>query len=305
MVKPAGTWIVIGILICAAFAGGYGLSAHLQAGSGPTVTGPTIIDDLGRSVTVPAHPKRIISMTAACTVVLYDIGAENLVVGVDIYSLDYVPEASEKINVGSCYSPSLETIVGLEPDLIFAWHYARISTLEEKIPIIYLNPKSIDDIFLTMRMIGLVVDRQEKVEQVISGIKNRVAAIENKIENLNKENRPLVYYELGSVGKTVGQGTFTNEMIFRAGGINIAAEEPLRYPILSQEYIIQRNPDVIVVWSYGADVEEIKNRSGWHEINAVRNNRVFEIESSWVSCTPMMILGLEQFAEWFHPTLFG
>ena len=305
MVKPAGAWIVIGILICAAFAGGYGLSAHLQAGLGPTVTGATIIDDLGRSVTVPAHPKRIISMAAACTVVLYDIGGENLIVGVNRDSLDYVPEASEKTYVGSCYNPSLETIVGLEPDLIFAWYYAKISTLEEKIPIIYMNPKSIDGIFSTMRMIGLVVGQTEKVEQVISGIENRIATIENKMKDLNKGNRPLVYYELSGVGKTVGQGTFTNEMIFKAGGINIAAEEPVRYPILNTEYIIGRNPDVIVVWSYGADVEEIKSRPGWHEINAVKNDRVHKIESSWVSSTPRMILGLEQFAKWFHPTLFG
>ena len=305
--KRTGTWIIVGILICAAFASGYGLSACLQVVPKPAVAGPTIIDDLGRSVTVLSHPQRIVSMAAACTVVLYDIGAENLVVGVDKCSPDYVPESSEKTEVGSCYNPSLETILGLEPDLIFAWYYAKLSTLEESVPIIYIDPKSIDGIFRTMRMIGLVVGRPEKVEQVISGIENRIAAIENKIENLSRENRPLVYYELGRTqGQTVGQGTFTNEMIFRAGGINIAAEEPIRYPILSTEYIIWRNPDVIFARSpYAASAEEIKNRSGWNEINAVKDNRVYEIESSWVSSTPRMILGLEQLAEWFHPTLFG
>ena len=307
MVKPARTWIIIGILICAAFASGYGLSAYLQVIPGPTVAGSTIIDDLGRSVTVPTDPKRIVSMAAACTVALYDIGCENLIVGVDKFSSEYVPESSAKVDVGSPYSPSLETIVGLESDLIFNWYYGRryISTLEENIPIIYVDPKSIDDIFQMMRMIGLVVSRQEKVEQVISGIENKIDAIENKIKYLGKENRPLVYYELKGVGKTLAQGTFTNEMIFKAGGINIAAEEPVRYPILNQEYIIERNPDVIIVVSYGADVEEIKNRPGWHEIRAVKENRVYKIESSLVSATPRMILGLEQFAKWFHPDLFG
>lgn len=304
MKKREGTWVIIGILICAAFAGGYQLSAYSQVGLEPTVTGPTVIDDLGRSVTVPEPPKRIVSMAAAATVTIYDIGAENLIVGVDQDSIDYVPEAREKTCVGSCYNPSLETIVGLEPDLIIAWHYARISSLEENIPIIYIDPRSIHDMLLTMKMIGFVVGRENEVAQVVSGIENRMAVIEKKIENMSKENRPFVYYELNGMGKTVGPGTFTNEMIFIAGGINIASDEPVRYPILSSEHIIWKNPDVIVVVSYGADVEEIKNRGGWQEIDAVKKNRVYKIESSWVSPTPRMIWGLEQFAKWFHPTLF-
>ena len=304
MKKREGTWVIIGILICAVFAGGYQLSAYSQVGPESTVTGPTIIDDLGRSVTVPEHPKRIVSMAAAATVTIYDIGAENLIVGVDQYSIDYVPEASEKICVGSCYNPSLETIVGLEPDLIIAWHYARISSLEENIPIIYIDPRSIHDMLLTMKMIGFVVGRENEVAQVISGIENRMAVIEKKIENISKENRPLVYYESGVVGRTVGPGTFTNEMIFVAGGINIASDESDKYPLLSSEPIILENPDVIVVVSHGADVEEIKNRAGWQEIDAVKKNQVYKIESSWVSPTPRMILGLEQFAKWFHPNLF-
>lgn len=303
MKRRVGTWVIIGVLICAVFVGGYQLSAYSQVGSESTVTGPTIIDDLGRSVTVPEHPKRIVSMAAAATVTIYDIEAENLIVGVDQYSIDYVPEASEKACVGSCYNPSLESIVGLEPDLIIAWYYARISSLEENIPIIYIDPRSIHDMLLTMKMIGFVVGRENEVAQVISGIENRMAVIEKKID-VSKENRPFVYYELNGMGKTVGHGTFTNEMIFVAGGINIASDEPVKYPILSPELIIWKNPDVIVVVSHGADVEEIKNRGGWQEIDAVKKNRVHEIESSWVSPTPSMILGLEQFAKWFHPTLF-
>lgn len=318
MKKLVRTWVIIGILICAAFAGGYALaggyqlSAYSQIGPRPTTAGLTAAElmDLiseGKLTiigTVPEHPKRIISMAAACTVVIYDIGAENLIVGVDKFSIDYVPKAIEKTVVGTSYNPSLEIMVGLEPDLIIAWHYARISPLEENIPIIYIDPRSIHDILLTMKMIGFVVGRENEVAQVVSGIENRMAVIEKKIENISKENRPLVYYELKGMGKTVGPGTFTNEMIFVAGGINIASDEPVRYPILSSEHIIWKNPDVIVVVSYGADVEEIKNRGGWQEIDAVKNNRVYKIEYGWASATPRIILGLEQFAKWLHPTLF-
>jgi len=89
-----------------------------------------------------------------------------------------------------------------------------------------------------------------------------------------------------------------------AGGINIAADEPFRYPDLTDEYIIAKNPDVIVVISYGASIEEIKARQGWQNINAVKNDRVYSIDRHLVTASPRLVDGLEQLAKWFHPDLF-
>ncbi|RLF46944.1 MAG: cobalamin-binding protein, partial [Thermoplasmata archaeon] len=69
-------------------------------------------------------------------------------------------------------------------------------------------------------------------------------------------------------------------------------------------YIIARNPDVIVVVSYGASVEEIKSRNGWQNIDAIKNDRVYSIDRHLVTSSPRLVDGLEQLAKWFHPELF-
>lgn len=300
-------WIFIGALIILTLFGGYIVSVTLQENPDPSDEGLVIIDGLDRVVNIPENPDRIVSMAAACTVILYDLESLDTVVGVDKYSPDYVLETSEKTNVGSAFNPSIETIIDLEPDLIFAWHYTRsyIEHLEDDIPIVYIDPKSVEDVLSTMKSIGVIIDRECLAEKEVSSIENRISKIEDEVNDLCKEDRPLVYYELVGLGSTLSQGTFTDEMILKAGGINIATGEPLRYPLLSTEYIIERDPEVIIVVSYGEDVEEIKNRPGWNELSAVRENRVYEIDSSWVSATPRMILGLEEFANWFHPDLLG
>ncbi|WP_459918794.1 hypothetical protein [Desulfocicer niacini] len=56
-----------------------------------------------------------------------------------------------------------------------------------------------------------------------------------------------VTFEQSELGKTRSNGSLTHDLITRAGGINIAKDEPVPFPILSQEFIIQQNPDVIIV----------------------------------------------------------
>ena len=90
-----------------------------------------------------------------------------------------------------------------------------------------------------------------------------------------------------------------------AGGLNIALKASTeRYPRLTSEYIINANPDVIVVVSWGRPLDEVKSRPGWDTISAVVNDRVYVIESGWVTCSPRLVLGLLQFAKWFYPDLF-
>jgi len=299
-----GVWVVAAVLIIAAFGSGY-LIAHSEIKE-KEEKAITFIDGVGRTVSISGTPERVISMASAATEILYAIGCGDKIIGVDKYS-DYPSDAKNKTNIGSCYSPNLEVIRGLEPDLIIAWWYARnnIESLEKEITIVYINPQSVEDVMELIKLIGLVMDKSDEAEKLVNEMQSRIENITNVVENLNKSERPLVYYELSKRGRTVGQGTFTNELIFMAGGINIAADEPLRYPDLTDEYIIAKNPDVIVVISYGASVDEIKAREGWQNINAVKNDRVYSIDRHLVTASPRLIEGLEQLAKWFHPELFG
>ncbi|HEY66020.1 MAG TPA: ABC transporter substrate-binding protein [Caldilineae bacterium] len=266
----------------------------------------TIIDGAGRVVTIPKTPERIVSIASAATETLYAIGCGDKIVGVDKYS-DYPPEVKDKPQVGSGSKLNVEAVLGLDPDLVVIWWFNKeaIKTLEDKgLTVVAINPKSVDGVMDTIRMLGLITGHLEEAEKLIADMQARINEVTAKVKDIPKEQRPLVYYELTKPMKTTGPGTFTNELIFMAGGINIAADEPVRYPILSQEYIIERNPDVIILISGGASVDEIKGREGWQNIKAVQNDRVYTIDRHLVTSNPRIVEGLEQFARWFHPDLW-
>ncbi len=308
-IKRIGVWIAIVVLIGAAFGSGYVLAHYLKnpevKGSGKTEENVSFIDGVGRTIKITKTPERIVSVASSSTEILYEIGCGDKIVGVDKYS-DYPSDAENKTNVGSCYSPNLEIIVGLNPDLVITWWYGRssIKSLEDKTTVMYINPESVDDVMDLIKLYGLIMNKTSESESFVDEMQNKIDNITNTVEGLNKTERPYVYYELSKKGRSTGQGTFTNELIFMAGGINIAADEPLRYPDLTDEYIIAENPKVIVVVSYGAAVDEIKNRDGWENISAVKNNRVYSIDTHKVTSNPRLVDGLEQFARWFHPDLF-
>lgn len=300
------TSIALVVLIAGAFGGGYLLSERLQASRQVEVPVLTLVDGAGRTVNITKTPERIVSIASSATEILYVLRCGDKVVGVDKYS-DYPPEVKNKTCVGSAFSLDLEKTIGLEPDLVLTWWYAEeaIQSLEERgVTVFAINPRSVYDVLQIIRTIGLIVDKTEEANNLAAQMQSKIDEITSKMKDLNKTQRPLVYYELGTPMKTTGPGTFTNELIFMAGGRNIAAEEPVRYPVLSSECIIARNPDVIIVVSYGASPEEIKAREGWQEINAVKYDRVYVIDTHLVTSNPRIVQGLDQFAKWFHPEFF-
>ncbi|MEM2944049.1 MAG: helical backbone metal receptor [Methanomassiliicoccales archaeon] len=300
--------IVIAAIVILAFAGGY----YLAKSSTPETP-------------VYEGANRIVSLSAACTEIIVALGAGDKLVGVDQDSINYANAGNEsfenapgeleeypsvvsnKTNVGKASNPSMETIVSLNPDIVFAWWYntevnKKIGDLG--IPVITVNPQSVENVTILVRTIGSLVGKAAEAEDVIAEMNERIQAVVDKVSALSDDEKPLVYYELGTPLKTVGPGTFTHELITMAGGINIAANESARYPLLSNEYILEKNPDIIVIVSYGASIEAVKSRSGWATISAVQNDEVYKIESGWLTASPRLVLGLEQLAKWFHPGLF-
>ncbi len=278
-------------------------SVPRDAGSDST----SIVDYAGRNVTLPRSPQRIVSLSGDITEILYAIGAEEKIVGVDRYS-SYPAGALNKTNVGTSSALNLETMVSLQPDLVIIWSYQTgvIPALEQNnITVVVIDAISIDDILDTIRFIGSVCGNPGEAEALASNMSASIDSIRAKTGNLSGAERPLVYFEGMTALRSYNANTFTNDIISIAGGINLAANESQRYPTLSSEYVILMDPDVIIVISSGASVDEIKARSGWQGISAVKNERVYEIDVKWISSNPRVVLGIEQVARLLHPELFG
>lgn len=305
-------WIVIVILIGVAFGGGYLLSDALTE-EGEEEGKIKIIDDLGRTVTLSDSAGRIVSLSPSVTETLYAIGAEDKLVGRDRYST-YPPEVENDLpeDVGGGMNPNIEMIIGLEPDVIMGWYWSEtaLSSIEDKIPCIYFDPTSFNGILDNILVIGLVADKLSEAEALVADMQSRADAVTAITDELNSTQRPRVYIEVGTDLMTVGGPNSVNELIFMAGGVNIAGDEPLRNPLLSSEYIINKNPEVILLieemgGSHITSIEEVKARDGWGSIDAVQKDRIYAVEIDWISPNPRTVLGIEYFAYWFHPSLFS
>jgi ABC-type Fe3+-hydroxamate transport system substrate-binding protein len=97
----------------------------------------------------------------------------------------------------------------------------------------------------------------------------------------------------------------TDDVIAKAGGININSNTSARYTKLSTEYVVGENPDFIILENQNTKTnDQVKNTSGYGTINAVVNDKIMRVDGAWLTASPRIVLAVETFAQWFHPELF-
>lgn len=267
-------------------------------------------DGMQRQVKVPKSVKRIISMAPNVTEMLFAIGLNEEIVGVTDYC-DYPEMAKEKAKIGGYYNPNIEVILSLKPDIIIAtpdgYSKERIAKLEQAgIPIFLVNPRNLDDIFNSMIMLGNITGKKQVAEETVSKLQSRAKIITDKVKNIKK--RPKVFYELDhSPLITVGPNNFVDDLITKAGGINIANDAPSSWPQYSVESVIVKNPDIIITAPYsmgsGNSSQPLINEwKKYRTISAVLNNKVYAINPDIILRPgPRAVDGLESLYNIFHP----
>jgi len=285
------------------------------------VAGPiSVIDDVGRNVTITGYPpERIVSLAPSCTEILFALGLGDKVVGVDEFS-DYPLEVQERVEagdlttVGSFAEISMELVVGLEPDLILATGGVQRVVVESLEglgqPVVVLYPKKFAGILETISLVGKATGQIDEAEAIVADMQKRAQEIVDKTQDAP---RPRVYVEYFFNGGywSFASESFTDELIYMAGGINVFSEFAKQYISTSTEEVLMTNPEIIIISkgamaiSSGLTPEIIKERPGWSEIYAVQNDQIYEIEESIISREgPRLIEGLEELAKIIHPELF-
>lgn len=283
--------------------------------SGSTVVGQTgfpftFTDDLGRSVTLTAPAGRIVSLVPSYSQALFAIGAGDTLVGVTRFD-NYPPELVRIVNegrivvVGGGFDPDFEKVVALRPDVVLGdgpSHRTAIKKLEELgLQVIYLNPEKMADVINRIILLGRITGRDSGAGRLAQGMNQRIINILAKVQAT--PIRPRVYVEVWNDPLiSVGPGTLSDELVNSAGGANIFADSSVKFPIVSSETLIKRDPEVIILVHTGS-VDEVKRRPGWNLVSAVKNNRIFEIIPRLFSPGPSIVDGLEAVALAIHPDL--
>lgn len=286
----------------------------------PSETGPqkdtvTIVDATGVHVEVKVPVERIISLSNGLTEIICVLGGEDRIVGRDSTST-FPPSILETPVVAeSAYNPNLELLLELEPDLVFSDLMLSSETrgkIEDAgVPVVLENSNDPERVKIFIQNMGLVLGEEEKAGEIIDFIESYENVVRERVGSLTLNEKPLVYFEWGA-GWSCAAGTVLHENIVDAGGTNIAAEEPIRSPILSPEYVVEKNPDIILksisqtggkLAAFQNAKDEIISRPGFSEVKAVKEGRVY-IYDSQVGLGVRYIVGLLYKAKCFHPSLF-
>jgi iron complex transport system substrate-binding protein len=280
-----------------------GLAALLVAAP---VAARDVQDMLGRPVTVPDRPARVVSLAPSMTEIVYALGAGDRLVGVTD-QCDFPGDVTTKPRVGGIYSPNFEAILTLGPDLVLATSEGNreedVRALARfRIPVYVVRPLDVPTVLESIGRVARLLGREAEGTRVVDAMRLRIDAVARAVA---RAPRPRVLYLLwGSPLIVPGRDTLITDLIRRAGGDSVSASEPLAYPRFSMEEALARRPSVIVIARHGlASVDDqLKEWTHLTLLPAVREGRVGGIDGDLVHRPgPRIVDGLVDLARLLHP----
>jgi iron complex transport system substrate-binding protein len=293
------------------------LLSFFGASGGAVADTITIVDGADRSVEVPSPPERIVSTTASASELICIFGGMDDIVGRDEYST--FPPGLEDIPVVGSYSKTtnVELVLDLDPDVVISDTSMLPETIEQieeaGVPVVVVGMNcELDSIMYNIQVIGEMMDDQKKAEELTEYIQGYVDLIQERTEGLDESEKPRVYHECREY-KSNADGTPKDEHIDLAGGVNIAHDESVERPIVSAEWVLENDPEIIVTRVSGTDPateevlkakrDEILSRPGLKETAAVESGNVY-IYHPFLRRGPRLVGYLLYMGKWFHPDLF-
>ncbi len=264
-------------------------------------------DQIERSVTVPADPRRVVAFAPSIAEIVFAIGGGHRLVGATVYSNH--PAAARKLpRVGTYVNLDLERIVALRPDLCIATKDGNPRAVIDRltamnIPVYVTDPRDLQSITRTVADLGSILNVSDQAAAVVADIRRRVAAVQRQVAGVAA--RPGVFFQIGVKPIiSVGSDTFIHELIVLAGGRNLAAG-PTPYPRFSLEQVIGLSPEVIIITSMErqAVFEQVKRSwNRWPNLPAAQHNRIHVVNSDiFDRPSPRLVDGLEALAALLHP----
>ena len=268
-------------------------------------------------VEIDTPVERIICMSPAMIEILIILGGEEKVVARTEMDADLLSSAQDIPVVGSSSNrPQIEAVLELEPDLIIA--DTMLSDRNRKvfesfgIDVVVESTSDPDRLNQVIDNFALILDNSEKAEELKAFMSEYEELIENRLAAVEREQRPLVYWEWRGKFRTGTSKATVDPLIDFAGGINIAHDLEGSYPVVSSEFVWEENPDVIIKMASRDDSladmqnsrDELMNRNALKDTKAVKADRVHII--SWdVQNGIFSIIGKLYYAKFFQPDIFA
>jgi len=252
---------------------------------------------------------RYISLAPSTTEILFALGLDKEIVGVSTYC-NYPEQAKNKIKVGDFSNPNIERIISLNPDYIFCTGLEQAPVIAElrqlNFKVYVADPANIEELIKSINEIGRITKKTKEASALAEKMKAEIAGVSSKVKLISQGKRVKTFIEIWHEPlMTAGKGSFVDELITLAGGINVAHDVIRPYCNYSSEKVISLNPQCIIMayMDKESPLKLIKQRFGWDKIDAVKNGRVFNDISPDILLRPgpRITEGLSQLYKKLYP----
>jgi iron complex transport system substrate-binding protein len=247
----------------------------------PEENGRSVIDDSGQKFIIKRDVKKVVSLVPTNSELVCLLDCDRLYGGTryDRFPAELVKRVEEKKMkiVGGGFDPNLEMIIEIGPDLILANGPSQqrvvLPLIRMGYPVLSLYPQNIEGLKRDFMLLGEILDRKAKAEKIVRGLEKGLREIHKKTK---QNKRKKVYLQTWSDPMiTVGKGSFSQSLLTLAGGINVFEDMPIDSGKVSIEWIIKRNPEVLIFTDNQAEyVNKIIKRPEWRQIVGVKNNHI-------------------------------
>ena len=301
MVLPQKKWTIAVLILLIPFL--FSLADACGAANGTR----TIVDQLGREVTIPQNVERVVVLMHHALDIMLELGAQDQIVGVLKDWNKYLPPGILKVWPAIATMPTpgdlrtmvnTEELLKLKPDVVIITHYMMGKTGKQieavGLPVVgislykagyeevsVLNPKLKDpDRAYTeglkegVLLLGDILGKRDQAEKLITYIFKNREMIAERLGNIPRDERVRTYMAYPEL-YTMGTGKYASVIMERAGGLNVAMEIK-GYKQVSMEDVLRWNPQVIFTQDrYRNVAEEILQSEAWQAVDAVKNGKVY------------------------------
>ncbi|WP_371812769.1 ABC transporter substrate-binding protein [Saccharopolyspora sp. ASAGF58] len=231
-------------------------------------------------VTLPQQPKRIISLSPTATETLYAIGAGDQVIAVDQYS--NFPAQAPRTDL-SGFTADAAAVGAHTPDLVIAPDNA--AKLAEGLKVVnvptLLTPSAatLEDAYQQIEVLGQATGHTKQAAQLVDRMRSQIDEI---VRNTPRPPQPLSYFhEVSPDYYTATSQSFVGSVYGLFGLHNIADPAGGKFPQLSEEHIVQANPNLIFVADTKCcqvNAAAVAARPGWNTLDAVQHGRIIGLD---------------------------
>jgi iron complex transport system substrate-binding protein len=237
---------------------------------------------------ISTYPHRIVCLTEETTETLYLLGQGDRIVGVSGYTVR-PPEARNKPKISAFINAKFDKIVALEPDLVLAFSDLQADLVAELVrrglPVVTFNQRSVAEILQMIRMLGGLVGCQAGAEALADRLAAGLDDVRAKAATFPARLR--VFFEEWD-DPLISGIRWVEELVEIAGGNPIFPELTTcglaKDRIVDPAEVARRDPEVIFASWCGKKMKKatIVGRPGWDRVAAVRDDRIFEIKSTYI-----------------------